>query len=168
MTVRFSSVAFQGFEAVPVEVEVQKSHGLFGQVSMVGLPSHGVRESRDRVRAAVQASDFSFPQQAMIINFAPGDLKKEGSFYDLPIALGILASSGIIEAEPLRDFIILGELALVDPAPRSATAVAGPDCTLVRVDREAFDDLVRRVPGLALEVMKVMARRLRRSNPSGD
>ena len=62
---------------------------------------------------------------------------------------------------------ILGELALVDPAPRSATAVAGPDCTLVRVDQEAFDDLVRRVPGLALEVMKVMARRLRRSNPGG-
>jgi CRP-like cAMP-binding protein len=62
---------------------------------------------------------------------------------------------------------ILGELALVDPAPRSATAVAGPECTLVRVDQHEFDDLVRRVPGLALEVMKVMARRLRRSNPPG-
>jgi CRP-like cAMP-binding protein len=60
---------------------------------------------------------------------------------------------------------IFGELALVDPAPRSATAVAGPDCTLVLVDEAAFNDLVRRVPGLALEVMKVMARRLRRSNP---
>jgi CRP/FNR family cyclic AMP-dependent transcriptional regulator len=62
---------------------------------------------------------------------------------------------------------ILGELALVDPAPRSATAIAGPGCTLVRVDRDAFDDLVRRVPGLALEMMTVMARRLRRSNPEG-
>jgi rSAM/selenodomain-associated transferase 1 len=61
---------------------------------------------------------------------------------------------------------ILGELALVDPAPRSASAVAGPDCTLVRVDQEAFDDLVRRVPGLALEVMRVMARRLRKTNPT--
>jgi CRP-like cAMP-binding protein len=60
---------------------------------------------------------------------------------------------------------IFGELALVDPAPRSATAVAGPDCTLVLVDEAAFNDLVRRVPGLALEVMKVMARRLRRANP---
>jgi CRP-like cAMP-binding protein len=60
---------------------------------------------------------------------------------------------------------ILGELALVDPAPRSASAVAGPDCTLVRVDQAAFDDLVRRVPGLALEVMRVMARRLRKANP---
>jgi CRP-like cAMP-binding protein len=59
---------------------------------------------------------------------------------------------------------IFGELALVDPAPRSATAVAGPDCTLVLVDATSFNDLVRRVPGLALEVMKVMARRLRRSN----
>ncbi len=61
---------------------------------------------------------------------------------------------------------IFGELALVDPAPRSATAVAGPDCTLVLVDAAAFSDLVRRVPGLALEVMKVMARRLRRTNPT--
>ena len=61
---------------------------------------------------------------------------------------------------------ILGELALVDPAPRSATAVAGPDCSLVRVDQAAFDQLVRRVPGLALEVMRVMARRLRKTNPT--
>jgi CRP/FNR family cyclic AMP-dependent transcriptional regulator len=60
---------------------------------------------------------------------------------------------------------IFGELALVDPAPRSASAVAGPDCTLVMVDETTFVDLVRRVPGLALEVMKVMARRLRRTNP---
>lgn len=62
---------------------------------------------------------------------------------------------------------LFGELALVDPAPRSATAVAGPGCTLVLVDAAAFDDLVRRVPGLGLEVMKVMARRLRRTNPTG-
>jgi CRP-like cAMP-binding protein len=61
---------------------------------------------------------------------------------------------------------IFGELALVDPAPRSATAVAGPDCTLVLLNATTFKDLVRRVPGLALEVMKVMARRLRRVNPT--
>jgi len=61
---------------------------------------------------------------------------------------------------------IFGELALVDPAPRSATAVAGSDCSLVLVDAAAFSDLVRRVPALALEVMKVMARRLRRTNPT--
>lgn len=62
---------------------------------------------------------------------------------------------------------IFGEMALVDPAPRSATAVAGPDCTLVLLDVAAFNDLVRRVPGLALEVMRVMAGRLRRTNPAG-
>jgi CRP/FNR family cyclic AMP-dependent transcriptional regulator len=62
---------------------------------------------------------------------------------------------------------IFGELALVDPAPRSATAVAGPDCSLVLVDAASFDDLVRKVPGLGLEVMRVMARRLRRTNPTG-
>ena len=62
---------------------------------------------------------------------------------------------------------LFGELALVDPAPRSATAVAGPDCTLVLVDAASFNELVRKVPGLGLEVMKVMARRLRRTNPAG-
>jgi CRP-like cAMP-binding protein len=62
---------------------------------------------------------------------------------------------------------IFGELALVDAAPRSATAVAGPGCSLVLVDAASFNDLVRKVPGLALEVMKVMARRLRRTNPAG-
>ena len=62
---------------------------------------------------------------------------------------------------------IFGEMALVDPAPRSATAVAGPDCTLVLLDAAGFNDLVRRVPGLALEVMRVMAGRLRRTNPAG-
>jgi CRP-like cAMP-binding protein len=61
---------------------------------------------------------------------------------------------------------IFGELALVDPAPRSATAIAGPDCTLVLLDANAFNNLVRKVPSLALEVMKVMARRLRRVNPT--
>jgi len=61
---------------------------------------------------------------------------------------------------------ILGELALVDPAPRSATAVAGVDCSLARITEESFADLVRRVPGLALEVMRVMARRLRKTNLS--
>ena len=61
---------------------------------------------------------------------------------------------------------VFGEMALVDPAPRSATAIAGPDCTLVVVEVSSFNHLVRRVPGLALEIMKVMARRLRRANPA--
>jgi CRP-like cAMP-binding protein len=59
---------------------------------------------------------------------------------------------------------VFGELALVDPAPRSATAIAGPGCTLVMVEEHSFNDLLRRVPGLGLEVMRVMARRLRRAN----
>jgi len=73
---------------------------------------------------------------------------------------------GDVVLETVQRGGILGELALVDPAPRSATAVAGPECTLVRVDEAAFNDLVRRVPGLALEVMRVMARRIRRTNPT--
>jgi CRP-like cAMP-binding protein len=73
---------------------------------------------------------------------------------------------GDIVLETVGQGGIFGELALVDPAPRSATAVAGPGCTLVLVDVASFNDLVRKVPGLGLEVMKVMARRLRRTNPT--
>lgn len=112
MTVKINSVAFRGVQAVPVDVEVQKTRGLFGRIAMVGLPSSSVRESRERVRAAIQASRFPFPRGALIINFAPADLKKEGTFYDLPVALGILGAAGIIQPDSLRGFIIAAELAL--------------------------------------------------------
>ncbi len=125
MAVRITSVAFQGVEAVPVEVEIQKTRGLFGQIAMVGLPSNSVRESRDRVRAAVQACSYPFPKSSLIINFAPADLKKEGSFYDLPVALGILAATNIIPPRAVKDYLFLGELALdgrLRPVPGTLSA----------------------------------------------
>ena len=110
---------------------------------------------------ALDETPLSYPPGGVI--FAVGDPGREmyvvrSGHVDLKIGDTLLESVG--------PGGILGELALVDPAPRSASAVAGPDCTLARVDQEAFDDLVRRVPGLALEVMRVMARRLRKANPS--
>ncbi|MEE8217796.1 MAG: Crp/Fnr family transcriptional regulator [Vicinamibacteria bacterium] len=109
---------------------------------------------------ALDETPLAFPPGGVI--FAAGDLGREmyvvrSGNVDLKIGDTLLESVG--------PGGILGELALVDPAPRSASAVAGPDCTLVRVDQDTFDDLVRRVPGLALEVMRVMARRLRKTNP---
>ncbi len=111
-TIRISSVAFTGIDAIPVEVEIQKIRGLYGKVTIVGLPGGSVKESRDRVRAAICASGFPYPRGAMIINLAPADIRKDGPFFDLPIALGILAAEDVIPAESLAGFIILGELAL--------------------------------------------------------
>lgn len=111
-TVKVCSVAFTGIDAVPVEVEVQKTKGLFGKISIVGLPGGSVRESKDRIRAAIDSSDFPFPQRALVINLAPADLRKDSPCFDLPLAMGILATMQVIPAEALAGITIIGELAL--------------------------------------------------------
>lgn len=103
--------ALQGITAVPVSVEVHLSSGL-PALSIVGLPEAAVRESKDRVRAAILNSGFEFPARRITVNLAPADLPKEGGRYDLPIAIGILAASGQIPLEPLSQYEFHGELAL--------------------------------------------------------
>ncbi|MCS7150281.1 MAG: YifB family Mg chelatase-like AAA ATPase [Caldimicrobium sp.] len=100
-----------GLEAFPVEVEVDLSRGLPG-VTIVGLPDSSIKESRERIRSAVINSGFEFPLQKITVNLSPADLKKEGTAFDLAIALGILAGSRVIEQEQLRDIAIMGELSL--------------------------------------------------------
>ncbi len=100
-----------GIEAPLVTVETHLSNGLPG-LAIVGLPETAVKESKDRVRSALINSHFDFPARRIIINLAPADLPKEGGRYDLPIALGILAASGQIPEESLRNCEFLGELAL--------------------------------------------------------
>ncbi|MBI4845934.1 MAG: YifB family Mg chelatase-like AAA ATPase [Candidatus Omnitrophica bacterium] len=100
-----------GIKGYLIEIEVDISRGL-PQISVVGLPDAAVKESKDRVRSAIKNSNFPFPVKKITINLAPADTKKEGSAYDLPIALGILAACGNIEQESLDNFIILGELSL--------------------------------------------------------
>ncbi|AAC06607.1 YifB family Mg chelatase-like AAA ATPase [Aquifex aeolicus] len=97
-----------GVEAFPVEVQVDISQGL-PSFNVVGLPDSSVKEARERVRSAVKNSGFSFPLKRITVNLSPSDRKKQGTFYDLPIALGILQSSGEI---PEHDFVVLGELSL--------------------------------------------------------
>jgi magnesium chelatase family protein len=108
---RVTTVAFQGIEAVPVDVQVQLAPGgmYFG---IVGLADKAVGESRERVRAALHASGLSLPAKRIIVNLAPADLPKEGSHYDLPIALGVMAAMGAIPAMELGSYVVLGELAL--------------------------------------------------------
>jgi len=100
-----------GIKAPQVTVEVHLSHGLPG-FSIVGLPELAVKESKDRVRAAIINSNFEFPSKRITVNLAPADIPKDGGRFDLPIALGILAASGQIPEKPLSDYEFIGELSL--------------------------------------------------------
>jgi magnesium chelatase family protein len=105
------SRARAGVRAPAVRVEVHLAGGLPG-MSIVGLPEAAVREAKDRVRAAIQCAQFEFPARRITVNLAPADLPKDGGRFDLPIALGILAASGQVPLEALRDVEFLGELGL--------------------------------------------------------
>lgn len=100
-----------GVAAPPVQVEVYLSGGL-PRMSIVGLPATAVRESKDRVRAAIQCAQFEFPARVITINLAPADLPKDGGRFDLPIALGILAASGQVPLAALQKYEFIGELGL--------------------------------------------------------
>lgn len=100
-----------GVHAPEVRIEVYLAGGL-PRMSIVGLPEAAVRESRDRVRAAIRCAQFEFPQRAITINLAPADLPKDGGRFDLPIALGILAASGQVPLQALAQWEFLGELGL--------------------------------------------------------
>src|SRR5262245_20573786 len=100
-----------GVDACTVQVEVDVSFGL-PMFTMVGLPDASVRESRDRVKSAIRNSGFEFPPHRVTVNLAPADVRKAGSSFDLPIALGILAAQGTVERRAIADIVILGELSL--------------------------------------------------------
>ena len=111
MVARVRTVAFQGIEAVPVDVQVMVAPGKVG-MSIVGLADKAVAESRERVQAALHASGLSMPSKKVTVNLAPADLPKEGSHYDLPIALGLMAALGAIPGDMLASYVVLGELSL--------------------------------------------------------
>src|SRR5512142_1412836 len=106
------SASIIGIEAYKVEVEVDISSRGLPHFSMVGLPDAAVKESRDRVRAALKNIGFNFPLKQITVNLAPADLKKEGSAFDLPIAIGIIACEGIVEPDCLKGYVFTGELSL--------------------------------------------------------
>jgi Subunit ChlI of Mg-chelatase len=108
---RVSTVAFEGIEARAVDVQVQVAPGM-PAFNVVGLPDKAVSEARERVRAALIASGLALPARRITVNLAPADLPKEGSHYDLPIALGLMAAIGAIPADALSGFTVLGELGL--------------------------------------------------------
>lgn len=111
MISRARTVAFQGVDAIPVSVEVMVSPGKIG-MQIVGLADKAVTESRERVQSALHASGLAMPPKRITVNLAPADLPKEGSHYDLPIALGLMAALGAIPREVLAEYVVLGELSL--------------------------------------------------------
>ena len=111
MVARARTVAFQGIEAVPVDVQVTMGPGQMG-MHIVGLADKAVAESRERVRSAVHASGLSMPTKRVVVNLAPADLPKEGSHYDLAIALALMAAMGAVPGEKLDGYVVMGELGL--------------------------------------------------------
>src|SRR5215472_103918 len=111
MLAKVNSAALYGIDALRVEVEIDLASGL-PQLATVGLPEGAVKESKDRIRAAVKNCGYTFPAKRITINLAPADIKKEGSAYDLPMAVGILAAEGLIQKNLLDDYLLIGELSL--------------------------------------------------------
>lgn len=111
MFVKVNSMSVIGMESYPISVEVDISQGL-PQFATVGLPDASVKESRDRIKAAIKNSGYRFPRSHVTINLAPADIKKEGTGFDLPIAVGILAAEELIEEHTLKDCLFIGELSL--------------------------------------------------------
>jgi magnesium chelatase family protein len=111
MLAKVFSSALIGIDAILVDVEVDLAPGL-PSFATVGLPDGAVKESKDRVKAALKNSGYDFPARRITANLAPADIKKEGAAFDLPISIGILAATGVLKETRLRDYILVGELSL--------------------------------------------------------
>jgi len=111
MLAKVISGALIGIDAYPVEVEVDIAQGL-PQFATVGLPEGAVKESKDRVKSAIKNSGYDFPARRITINLAPADIRKDGAAFDLPIAVGLLSATGVVNSDKLKKYILLGELSL--------------------------------------------------------
>lgn len=111
MVATVHTVAFEGVDVRPVEVQVQIASGM-AAFTIVGLPDKAVAESKERVRSALHAMGISLPPKRLTVNLAPADVMKEGSHYDLPIALGLLSAMGVVPQDELNNAVVLGELSL--------------------------------------------------------
>lgn len=110
MLTKVFGAAVQGIEAIQITIEVNCSKGI--KFMLVGLPDASVKESHERIVSALQVNGYKFPRQQVVINMSPADIRKEGTAYDLPLAIGILAASESLQSEMLGDYIIMGELSL--------------------------------------------------------
>lgn len=146
----------RGVEAVPVDVEVVVSNGI-PAFCIVGMPDAAIQEARERVRAAIRASGFTMPNERVVVNLAPGALRKTGSGFDLPIAVGVLAATGQIDARAVSAVMLVGELSMEGVVRPVAGLLAYALCA-----RELGCDLVcASVPELLVTVAGLMQRGVR-------
>lgn len=110
MLVKVFGAAVQGINATLITIEVNCSKGI--KFMLVGLPDASVKESHERIISALQENNYKFPRQQVIINMSPADIRKEGTAYDLPLAIGVLAASEAIKSDKLKDYVMMGELSL--------------------------------------------------------
>ena len=110
MLVKVYAAALQGIDATIVTIEVNSSRGI--KFFLVGLPDSAVKESHERIISALHVNGYRFPSRQIVVNMAPADIRKEGSAYDLPLAIGILASVGEVAEDKLSKYLIMGELSL--------------------------------------------------------
>ncbi|WP_407965535.1 YifB family Mg chelatase-like AAA ATPase [Bartonella sp. C271] len=133
MVAHITTVAFRGLEAIPVDVQVMISSGKIG-MAIVGLADKAVAESRERIQAALHACGLSMPNKRVTVNLAPADLPKEGSHYDLPIAIGLMLAMNLLPSEIGQKYIILGELSL-DGSINSVNGVLPTAMTALSLDK---------------------------------
>jgi magnesium chelatase family protein len=152
MLATLRTAALNGIEAVIVQVEVDVTNGLPGY-TVVGLPDASIRESRDRVRSAIYNSGFDYPCARITVNLAPADMQKVGSSFDLPIALGVLAATGVLPKRDVNDLLLLGELSLdgaIQPTrgalPATVAARRAAVMTVLLSPRNAIEAAI--VPGV--------------------
>ncbi|PZX19201.1 magnesium chelatase family protein [Breznakibacter xylanolyticus] len=136
MLVKTFGAAVSGIHAVVITIEVSVSPGI--RFFMVGLPDNAVKESQQRIESALKVSEFKWPGYKIIINMAPADIRKEGSAYDLPLAVGILAASGQISQDLLSKYIIMGELSL----DGSLQPIKGVLPIAIKAKEEGFKGLI--------------------------
>ena len=111
MVAKIKTFAFLGTEVVDINVEVKLSSGIVA-FNIVGLPDKTVNEAKERIRASINSIGLNFPAQRLVINLSPADINKEGSYLDLPMAIGLLIEMGIISQESIDRFVVVGELSL--------------------------------------------------------
>ena len=136
MLVKVFSAAVQGIEATTVTIEVNMSRGV--KFFLVGLPDNAVKESHERIVSALQVNGYKFPVAQIIINMAPADIRKEGSAYDLPLAIGIMAANGVVSNEKLSRYMMIGELSL----DGTLQPVKGALPIAIRAREQGFEGLI--------------------------